>query len=44
MLFGRAGGPTDPLNVATLSAKSVKVRGFIGIRVGGGAQALLLLP
>lgn len=29
ILFGRAGGPTDPLNVATLSAKSQKVSGFM---------------
>lgn len=29
ILYGRAGGPTDPLNVATLSAKSVKVSGFM---------------
>src|SRR5437773_5245950 len=29
ILYGRAGGPTDPLNVATLSAKSIKVSGFI---------------
>jgi NADPH2:quinone reductase len=28
ILYGRAGGPTDPLNVATLSAKSNKVSGF----------------
>ena len=29
ILYGRAGGPTDPLNVATLSAKSIKVSGFM---------------
>ncbi|HUG37088.1 MAG TPA: quinone oxidoreductase [Candidatus Limnocylindrales bacterium] len=29
ILYGRAGGPTDPLNVATLSPKSVKVSGFM---------------
>ena len=29
ILYGRAGGPTDPLNVATLSAKSQKVSGFM---------------
>ncbi len=29
ILFGRAGGPTDPLNVAALSAKSQKVSGFM---------------
>ena len=29
VLYGRAGGPTDPLNVATLSAKSLKVSGFM---------------
>jgi NADPH2:quinone reductase len=29
VLYGRAGGPTDPLNVATLSAKSIKVSGFM---------------
>ncbi|HET9489092.1 MAG TPA: quinone oxidoreductase [Methylomirabilota bacterium] len=29
VLYGRAGGPTDPLNVATLSAKSQKVSGFM---------------
>jgi NADPH2:quinone reductase len=29
ILYGRAGGPTDPLNVATLSAKSLKVSGFM---------------
>jgi len=29
ILYGRAGGPTDPLNVATLSAKSHKVSGFM---------------
>lgn len=29
ILFGRAGGPTDPLHVATLSAKSQKVSGFM---------------
>ena len=29
ILFGRAGGPTDPLNIATLSAKSQKVSGFM---------------
>jgi len=28
-LYGRAGGPTDPLNVAALSPKSVKVSGFM---------------
>ena len=27
-LYGRAGGATDPLNVATLSPKSLKVSGF----------------
>jgi NADPH2:quinone reductase len=29
ILYGRAGGPTDPLNVATLSPKSIKVSGFL---------------
>src|SRR5206468_13024027 len=29
ILYGRAGGPTDPLNVAALSAKSLKVSGFM---------------
>jgi NADPH:quinone reductase len=29
VLYGRAGGPTDPLNIATLSAKSQKVSGFM---------------
>ena len=29
ILYGRAGGPTDPLNVATLSPKSHKVSGFM---------------
>jgi NADPH2:quinone reductase len=29
ILYGRAGGPTDPLNIATLSAKSQKVSGFM---------------
>lgn len=29
ILYGRAGGPPDPLNVATLSAKSQKVSGFM---------------
>jgi NADPH2:quinone reductase len=29
ILYGRAGGATDPLNVATLSAKSLKVSGFM---------------
>ena len=29
ILYGRAVGPTDPLNVATLSAKSQKVSGFM---------------
>jgi NADPH2:quinone reductase len=29
ILYGRAGGPPDPLNVATLSAKSLKVSGFM---------------
>jgi NADPH2:quinone reductase len=29
ILYGRAGGPTDPLNVAALSAKSIKVSGFM---------------
>ena len=29
VLYGRAGGPTDPLNVAALSPKSVKVSGFM---------------
>jgi NADPH2:quinone reductase len=29
VLYGRAGGPTDPLNVGTLSAKSIKVSGFM---------------
>jgi NADPH2:quinone reductase len=29
ILYGRAGGPTDPLNVATLSPKSQKVSGFM---------------
>jgi NADPH2:quinone reductase len=29
ILYGRAGGPTEPLNVATLSAKSLKVSGFM---------------
>ena len=29
ILYGRAGGPTDPLNVAALSAKSQKVSGFM---------------
>src|SRR5262249_12755698 len=29
ILYGRAGGPTDPLNVATLSPKSVKISGFM---------------
>ena len=29
ILYGRSGGPTDPLNVATLSAKSIKVSGFM---------------
>jgi NADPH2:quinone reductase len=29
ILYGRAGGPTDPLNVAVLSAKSQKVSGFM---------------
>jgi NADPH:quinone reductase len=29
ILYGRAGGPTDPLNVTTLSAKSQKVSGFM---------------
>src|SRR5215468_7476644 len=29
ILYGRAGGPTEPLNVATLSPKSLKVSGFM---------------
>jgi NADPH:quinone reductase len=29
ILYGRAGGPTDPLNVSALSAKSIKVSGFM---------------
>ena len=29
ILYGRAGGPTDPLNVATLSPKSNRVSGFM---------------
>jgi NADPH2:quinone reductase len=29
VLYGRAGGPTDPLNIAVLSPKSVKVSGFM---------------
>jgi NADPH:quinone reductase len=29
ILYGRAGGPTDPLDVATLSSKSQKVSGFM---------------
>ncbi len=29
ILYGRAGGPTDPLNVATLSPKSLRVSGFM---------------
>jgi NADPH2:quinone reductase len=29
VLYGRAGGPTDPLDVATLSARSLKVSGFM---------------
>ena len=29
ILYGRAGGPPDPLNVGTLSAKSAKVSGFM---------------
>ena len=29
VLYGRAGGPPDPLNVGTLSAKSAKVSGFM---------------
>jgi NADPH2:quinone reductase len=29
VLYGRAGGPTDPLNVPALSAKSLKVSGFM---------------
>lgn len=29
ILYGRAGGPPDPLNVGTLSPKSVKVSGFM---------------
>ncbi len=29
ILYGRAGGPTDPLNVAALSPKSQKVSGFM---------------
>jgi len=29
ILYGRAGGPTDPLNIASLSAKSQKVSGFM---------------
>lgn len=29
ILYGRAGGPTDPLNVAVLSPKSLKVSGFM---------------
>jgi NADPH2:quinone reductase len=29
VLYGRAGGPPDPLNVAALSAKSQKVSGFM---------------
>jgi len=29
ILYGRAGGPTDPLNVATLSPKSQRVSGFM---------------
>ena len=29
ILYGRAGGPTDPLNIATLSPKSLKVSGFM---------------
>ena len=29
ILYGRAGGPTDPLHIATLSAKSQKVSGFM---------------
>jgi NADPH2:quinone reductase len=29
ILYGRAGGPTDPLNVATLSPKSITVSGFM---------------
>ena len=29
ILYGRAGGPTDPLNIATLSAKCLKVSGFM---------------
>ena len=29
ILYGRAGGPTDPLNVATLSPKSLTVSGFM---------------
>jgi len=29
ILYGRAGGPTDPLNVPVLSAKSQKVSGFM---------------
>jgi len=29
ILYGRAGGPTDPLNVATLSPKSITLSGFM---------------
>jgi len=29
ILYGRAGGPTDPLNLATLAPKSQKVSGFM---------------
>src|SRR5262245_53725073 len=29
ILYGRAGGPTDPLNVATLSPKSLTISGFM---------------
>lgn len=29
ILYGRAGGPTDPFNLATLAAKSQKVSGFM---------------
>jgi NADPH2:quinone reductase len=29
ILYGRAGGPTDPLNVATLSPKTLTVSGFM---------------
>ena len=38
ILYGRAGGPPEPLNVFRLFEKSIKVSGFVLVHSGRGAR------